>query len=356
MSDDLSTSTTIPQSVLDRLAPDYRAFVETQPATSRIPLYTIDLNSAFRQSLKLVPPLDLGQADYIPVGSTRTIQLGQFSVLVLTPEGERPSGGWPAFLFIHGGGWVLGTVETGKQFYSRACVEAKCVVVSVDYRLAPEHPFPAAVEDCWEALRWLCGVGKDELEIDVSRIAVGGVSAGGNIAAVIAQRASLASPRVPLVLQILTVPATNLTFTALDKSNWTPSMVEHQDVFALRALEMFWCRDYYVPKVEDRVNPDASPLLQEDKRAYEGLPPALVLVMELDVLKSEAEMYAEKMKLHGVPVTLKEYKGSELEIVNASPNRHAGVTHLSVAADRVCEIACTIRSDQIEALKTAFAK
>lgn len=122
MSDDLSTSTTILQSVLDRLAPDYRAFVETQPATSRIPLYTIDLNSAFRQSLKLVPPLDLGQADYIPVGSTRTIQLGQFSVLVLTPEGERPSGGWPAFLFIHGGGWVLGTVETGKQFYSRACV------------------------------------------------------------------------------------------------------------------------------------------------------------------------------------------------------------------------------------------
>lgn len=151
----------------------------------------------------------------------------------------------------------------------------------------------------------------------------------------IAQRASLASPRVPLVLQILTVPATNLTFTALDKSNWTPSRVEHQGVFALRALEMFWCRDYYVPRVEDRVNPDASPLLQEDKRAYEGLPPALVLVTELDVLKSEAEMYAEKMKLHGVPVTLKEYKGSELEIVNASPNRHAGVTHLSVAADRV---------------------
>jgi acetyl esterase/lipase len=143
-----------------------------------------------------------------------------------------------------------------------------------------------------------------DIQIDLLR--------GGNLAAVIAQRASLASPRITLALQILTVPATNLTYTASDKSQWTPSMIEHQNVFALRALDMFWCIDHYVPKIEDRASPDASPLLQNDKKAYEGLPLALILVTELDVMKSEGEMYAEKLKAHGVPVMLKEYKGKRI--------------------------------------------
>lgn len=192
MSEYSPASTTIPQSLLDRLAPDYRAFVEAQPPTRWIPLHTIQWTSEFRQASGAPP--DLGEADPVPVGSERTIQLGQFSVSVLTPEGERPSEVWPVLLFIHGGGWVFGTVDSGKPFYSRACGEAKCVVVSVDYRLAPEHSFPTAVDDCWEALLWLRGSGKDELGIHVSRIAVGGVSSGGTLAAVIAQRASLASP------------------------------------------------------------------------------------------------------------------------------------------------------------------
>lgn len=192
MSEYSPASTTIPQSLLDRLAPDYRAFVEAQPPTRWIPLHTIQWTSEFRQASGAPP--DLGEADPVPVGSERTIQLGQFSVSVLTPEGERPSEVWPVLLFIHGGGWVFGTVDSGKPFYSRACggrsssyayvrgfrpitiAEAKCVVVSVDYRLAPEHSFPTAVDDCWEALLWLRGSGKDELGIHVSRIAVGGVS------------------------------------------------------------------------------------------------------------------------------------------------------------------------------------
>jgi acetyl esterase/lipase len=120
MSEDSPTSLAIPQPLLDRLAPDYRAFVEGQPPAMRIPLHTIQWTSAFRQPV--APPPDLGQADPVPVGSTRTIKLGNFSVLILTPEGERPSKGWPVFLYIHGGGWVFGTVETGRPFYSRACV------------------------------------------------------------------------------------------------------------------------------------------------------------------------------------------------------------------------------------------
>lgn len=87
--------------------------------------------------------------------------------------------------------------------------------------------------------------------------------------------------------------------------------MEHQSVFDLRALDILRCRDLYIPNEADRATSDASPILQDDKQAYEGLPPALVIVMELDILKSEAEMYAEKLRAHGVPVTLKEFKGEK---------------------------------------------
>ncbi|CUA72824.1 hypothetical protein RSOLAG22IIIB_10328 [Rhizoctonia solani] len=329
----------IPQPLLDRLVPDYRAFVESQPPALRAPLHTIEWTPDFRAIISSAPPPDLGQAAPVPVGSTRRIDLGRFSLLVLVPEGDRPKEGWPVLLFIHGGGYMLGNAETGISFFSRACVEAECVVVSVDYRLAPEHPYPAAVDDCWEALQWVRVIGKEEFGLDISRIAVAGVSSGATLSAIIAQRASLASPRIPLVLQILVVPGTDMTFPTTDKSKWTHSMVEYQNVWALRTLDMLWLRDHYLPNPADRMKPDASPLLQEDKRGYEGLPPALVIVNEFDTLKSEGIMYAEKMTRHGVPVTLKEIKG---------------ITHIGLAADRVCEVARIIRAEEIGALKKAF--
>ncbi|KAG8684630.1 hypothetical protein FRC11_011825 [Ceratobasidium sp. 423] len=341
MFDDSPTSMDIPQALLDRLVPDYRAFVEAQPRAARVPLHTIEWSPEFRAIISSAPPPDLGQAAPVPVGSTRRIDLGKFSVRVLIPEGERPNEGWPVLLFIHGGGYMLGNAESGISFFSSACVEAKCVVVSVDYRLAPEHPYPAAIDDCWEAFRWLRGAGKEELGVDISRVAVAGVSSGATLSAIIAQRASLASPRIPLVLQILVVPGADMTFTVEDQSRWTPSMLEYQNVWALRALDMLWLRDHYLPNVEDREKPDASPLLQEDKKAYEGLAPALVIVNELDILKDEGIIYAEKMREHGVSVTLKEVKG---------------VTHIGLAADRVCEIARTLRTEEIEALKNAFSE
>ncbi|CCO32113.1 hypothetical protein BN14_06166 [Rhizoctonia solani AG-1 IB] len=282
MSGNSPTSTDISPALLNRLVPDYRAFVEAQPPATRVPFHTIEWSPEFREIISSSPPPDLGQASPVPVGSTRTIDLGNFKVLTLTPTGERPIEGWPVLLFMHGGGYVLGNAETGISFFSRACV-----VISVDYRLAPEHPYPAALNDCWDALQWLRNMGKTELGLDISRVAVAGVSAGATLSAIIAQRATLASPRIPLVLQILVVPGTDMTFTAEDKSRWTPSMLEHQNVWGLRALDMLWLRDRYLPNVEDRAKPDASPLLQEDMKAYEGLAPALVIVNEFDILKSE---------------------------------------------------------------------
>ncbi|KAG9091278.1 hypothetical protein FRC06_000637 [Ceratobasidium sp. 370] len=331
MSDDPATSTALSPALLDRLAPDYRAFVETQPPSRRIAFHALTWSPIFR-GVPGVPPPDLGQAPPIPVGSTRTIELygGRFSVRVLTPEGGKPPEGWPVLLFTHGGGWVMGTVETGSSFYTRACV---------DYRLAPENPFPAAIDDCFDALLWIVGPGKDEIGADTSRIAVAGVSSGGTLSAVVAQRA--AHNGIPLALQIIFTPLTNATFSANDRASWPPSMQEYEHVFALRALDMLWLRDLYLPNLEERALPDASPLLQDDPKVYARMAPAFVGVMELDVLRSEAEMYAEKMRRFGVSVTLKEYKGA---------------THLTLAADRVCQVARDIRNDQIAALKVAFAK
>ncbi|KAG8739164.1 hypothetical protein FRC10_006087 [Ceratobasidium sp. 414] len=315
----------LPQSLLDCLVPDYRAFIESWPASHHVPPHTITWSPTTRQAAGVL--VDMGQAPAVPVGSTRTIELcnGRFSVRVLTPEGEAPDEGWPVMVYMHGGGWTFGSAEGGISFFSRACVEAKCVAVSVDYRLAPENPFPAAVDDAWDALCWVVGEGKDGLGIDTSRVAVGGVSAGGNLAAVLAQRASLAG--IPLVLQILTTLLTNATYSLKPRADWSPSMQEHEHTFALSALDVFWFLDRYVPKREDRALPDVSPLLQDDPKAYERMAPALVSVMELDVLCSEGEMYADKMKKFGVDVTSK-----------------------------ICEVSRTIRDDRIAALKAAFAK
>ncbi|KAG8698925.1 hypothetical protein FRC08_005623 [Ceratobasidium sp. 394] len=307
MNSNPSTAVAFPPALLDRIVPDYRAFIESWPASYHVPPHTITWSPSTRQATRT--PIDMGQAPAVPVGSTRTIELcdGRFSVRVLTPEGEKPNEGWPVMVYMHGGGWTFGSAEGGISFFSRACVEAKCVVVSVDYRLAPENPFPAAVDDAWDALCWVVGEGKDELGIDTSRVAVGGGSAGGNLAAVLAQRASLAG--IPLVLQILTVLLTNATYSLKARADWSPSMQEHEYIFALSALDVFWFLDRYVPKREDRALPDVSPLLQDDPKAYERMAPAFVSVMELDVLCSEGEMYAEKMKKFGVDVTLKVYKG-----------------------------------------------
>ncbi|KAG8702640.1 hypothetical protein FRC08_003347, partial [Ceratobasidium sp. 394] len=142
---------------------------------------------------------------------------------------------------------------------------------------------------------------------DTSRIAVAGASSGGTLSAVVAQRA--ARNGIPLALQIIFTPLTNATFSANDRASWPPSMQEHEHVFALRALDMLWLRDLYLPNPADRALPDASPLLQDDPKVYAAIAPAFMGVMELDVLRSEAEMYAEKMRKFGVSVTLKEYKG-----------------------------------------------
>ncbi|CCO34563.1 lipase, putative [Rhizoctonia solani AG-1 IB] len=328
------TSPSIPTDLLNKLAPGYREFAQAAPSLIP-PLHGIPWSPVFRQPSPNGPP-DLGAEPPVAVGSQRVVDLGKYSVQVMVPDGEKPASGWPAILFFHGGGWVFGNALMDVGPLSRLCMDAKCIIVSVEYRLAPEHPYPAGLNDSWDSLLWLHKSGAEELGVDPNRIAVMGISAGANLAAVVAQKASLNSPRIPVKLQVLHVPVIDASFTAEDRSRWTPSMIEYETSFSLSALNMLWLRDKYLPNPEDRTNPEVSPIYQENPVAFEGLPNTLVVVAELDTLRDEGVMYARKLEQFGVPVTLKVLQG---------------LTHTGLAADRVCEVARDHRNDLVAFVK-----
>jgi acetyl esterase len=218
---------------------------------------------------------------------------GEIPIRVYWPEENGPL---PVLVYYHGGGWVIGNLDTNDSLSRLLANKASAVVVSVDYRLAPEHRFPAAVDDCYAALEWVSR-NADKLNVDASRIAFGGGSAGGNLTAAVALMArDRAGPR--LAYQVMFYPATNL----LDLS--TNSHRDFGDGYGLTREHIEFFRDSYLPEVEDRKNPYASPLLAEN---LEGLPPAIVITAGFDVLRDEGVAYAERLEAAGVPTASVEY-------------------------------------------------
>lgn len=211
----------------------------------------------------------------------------------------RPAigGAAPALIYFHGGGWVLGDLDSHDHVCRAIANAVPCAVVSVDYRLAPEAKFPAAVHDSYAALEWVAS-NADELGIDSGRIAVGGDSAGGNLSAVISHMARDRGGPMP-VYQVLIYPATDMRMVA-------PSMEENADGPLLTRASMLWFIDHYLNDEKDKIDPLASPLLAAD---VSGLPPAFVLTAECDPLRDEGEQYGEKLKAAGVPVDIKRYDG-----------------------------------------------
>ncbi len=228
------------------------------------------------------------------VDHTVAVDGGEITVRVYTPAGDAPL---PAHLYIHGGGFWIGTLDHFDVNCRATAVGAGCVVASVDYRLAPEFHFPTAPEDCYAALRWLVDHA-GELGVDPSRISVGGGSAGGNLAAVVALMArDRGGP--PLVFEVLEIPVTDLTMSQ-------PSVAENAEGYVLTREAMDQYVGYYLGESGDPKDPYASPLLAGD---LSGLPPALVMTMEFDPLRDEGEAYGRRLQEAGVPTTVRRWDG-----------------------------------------------
>ncbi|KAG9093082.1 hypothetical protein FRC06_011681 [Ceratobasidium sp. 370] len=325
--------------VRPHLDAEYVAFYEKHIA-DRTALHRVPWDPACREG-----PINLGGLEPCKVGSVRDVIVPgtvPVRVRVFTPEGDKPAGGWPVLVYYHGGGWVLGNIETENSFSARTCKGAECVVVSVDYRLAPEHPFPAAVDDSWTALEWVYEHGAEELGINPLKIAVGGSSAGGNLSAVLTQRAAQRSPPLPIVYQVLIVPVIDNTIEE-DGSSPLPafyeSWVKWKNTAGLSPEKMLWFRNYYLPNEADKSHPDASPIYQKDSKVWSALPDAWVGVAELDILRDEGELYARKLRQAGKTV--------ELVVYPASP-------HPIMAMDEALKIGYQLGEDAARALHRVF--
>ena len=216
----------------------------------------------------------------------------------------RPAGAHGTIVWLHGGGWVMNGIEACDAMCRFLAASAAATVVSVDYRVAPEHPFPVPVDDCFDALSWVAALD------DSSPLVVGGDSAGGNMAAVCALRArDRGGPS--LAAQVLVYPATDTDMT-------TPSYREHggNELLMLGTKEMAWFFDQYLPNPADRVNPDVAPLRAAD---LSGLPPAIVVVAEYDPLRDEGIALAQRMREAGVAVEVVEAAGQIHPVIGLAP-------------------------------------
>ncbi|NNL84276.1 MAG: alpha/beta hydrolase [Myxococcales bacterium] len=209
-----------------------------------------------------------------------------------------PSKALPTMLHYHGGGWVIMNPDTHDDLCRQIVSRAGCNIISVDYRLAPEAAYPAAVDDCYAALCWAAENAKS-LGVDASKLGVFGDSAGGNLAAAVALRAkNEGGPK--LSCQVLSYPAVDAKLTQ-------PSIDENAAGYLLEKSDMEYFYGHYVAKGTDLGDPYLSPIYAEK---FEGLPQALVITAEFDPLRDEGEAYAKKLEAAGVPTTHKRFDGT----------------------------------------------
>jgi acetyl esterase len=260
--------------------------------------YSIPLTEA-RQQRVLSAPIMNGTPEFVGHVEDRAIlgPLGEIPIRIYTPEGDGP---FPVLIYFHGGGWVLSNLDTHDALCRKLGNRTPCIVVSVDYRLAPEHRFPAAVEDAYAATVWVAEH-TAELNSDPTRIAVGGDSAGGNLSAVVTHIAR--DQGIPsLMYQVLIYPATDFYTPE------SPTRSYHtfgEGYFLTReSMQHFW--EHYLNTPAEGTDPRAAPLHRNN---LSGLPPALIITAEFDPLLDEGELYATRLQKAGVPVTLRRYDG-----------------------------------------------
>jgi acetyl esterase len=274
------------------LDPQAKAYLDEMAAVGAPPPWEQAVGD-FRRAGEAAAPGLFGPVPDVPFAD-RTIPgpSGSIGVRVYSP----PAAGAPVLVYFHGGGWVVGSLDTHHGACAALAAEAGCAVVSVDYRLAPEHRAPAALEDAWAATLW-AAEHADEVGGREGALAVGGDSSGGNLAAVVARRAR--DRGLPLRHQLLVYPVCDADFD-------TPSYTEFAQGVGLTRATMQWFWEQYVPDEGARLAPDVSPLRADD---LSGVAPALVMTAEYDVLRDEGEAYAHRLEEAGVPVALSRYDG-----------------------------------------------
>lgn len=275
------------------LDPQVRAFLDQVAALGRPQLHEVPVDDA-RGMMAMLSDLQPPGVDLAEVRDAEARGPGgPIPVRVYRPG----PGVLPLVVYFHGGGWVLGSLDTHDRICRALAERTGSVVVSVDYRLAPEHAFPAAAHDAYAATCWAVGEAA-ALDIDAARVAVAGDSAGGNLAAVVAMMArDRGGP--DLRYQLLVYPV-------IDGTREYPSHDENAEGYFLTTATMRWFWGHYVPDAATRTNPYASPIRASD---LGGLPSAFVLVAEFDPLRDEGEAYAAALAKAGVPVRLERYAG-----------------------------------------------
>ncbi|MDA2805792.1 alpha/beta hydrolase [Nocardiopsis suaedae] len=271
------------------LTPHTRRFIEAvTAATPEIGpgADPAELRAAREQRTPIEGPEIARVRDLAAPGPAGDIPLRQYR-----PDPADPSA--PGIVFFHGGGFVLGDLATHDHICRILAASAGAVVVAVDYRLAPEHRYPAAVDDAFAAARWTADNAAD-LGIDPARLAVAGDSAGGNLAAVVTQKARDEGGPA-LCYQALIYPVTD--FTGYGSGAPYPSRAENGDGYFLTSTAMAWFNDQYLSDGQER-EPGASPLFAD---SFADLPPALVLTADFDPLRDEGEEYARRLAGAGVP-------------------------------------------------------
>jgi acetyl esterase len=277
------------------LDPQIQAMRDRRAAAGTPQLYTQTLQEARAADLASIRA-EAGEPEavYEVVDTVLPGRGGELPVRLYRPSGDGPL---PVLLYYFGGGWVLGSIDTSDALCRALANAAGCLVVTVGYRLAPEHQFPAAIEDSHAALLWVVEHA-EELGADATRIAVAGDSAGGNLAAAVSLLARDGGGPA-LAGQVLVYPNTDQTAEG-------GSMAENDDPYLFNKHSVAWYRQFYLANPEDALDPLASPLKAPD---LSGLPPALVITAEYDPLRDQGEEYARRMAESGVATELRRFDG-----------------------------------------------
>jgi acetyl esterase len=277
----------VARTISDKLSPKARAIVDQVAALPQLPTLTPVEARGRPYPLEAAPEA---------VGSVTARSIpgpaGPIAVRIYRPKDALRA----ALVYFHGGGWVVGSLESADASCRALTNRSRCVVISIDYRLAPETKFPGAVDDAYAATKWVAD-NATELRIDPTRIAVGGASAGGNLAAAVALVArDRGAPKI--AFQLLTVPVTELSARA-------PSYSEFAEGYGLSRADMEWYGRHYVRTDADADDPRAS-VVRAD---LHDLPPAFVITAECDPLRDDGEAYAEKLRKLGIAARYKRYPG-----------------------------------------------